>query len=211
MQNTTEQPVADEDENALSPDEVGGDQAGSEQAAPDSFVREGFEEIARKTAANEDLTDEELDKVADLGIGILRSVLSYFDAADATIDEYDGTTGQLIFNIVGKDLGVLIGYHGKVLDSFKFMFSTLLNNELGFRFPATVDIEGYESRRLQKLEGLARSSARKAVQRHCEVRLHPMKPYERRIVHLTLRGDTQVVTHSEGTEPNRYVVVAPAD
>lgn len=172
-------------------------------------VPEEYAEIARKVGAGEQLSDDELDQVADAGISILRTMLSYFDAENATIDEYDSDGGQLIFNVTGEDLGILIGYHGKVLDSFKFMFSTLLNNELGFRFPATVDIEGYENRRLTKLENLAKSSARKAVQRGSEVRLHPMKPYERRIIHLVLRNDSRVTTHSEGAEPNRCVVVVP--
>ncbi|MBS5451096.1 MAG: KH domain-containing protein [Coriobacteriia bacterium] len=176
----------------------------------DAGVPEEYAEIARKVSAGESLTDDELDQVADAGIAILRTLLSYFDAENATIDEYDSDAGQLIFNVTGEDLGILIGYHGKVLDSFKFMFSTLLNNELGFRFPATVDIEGYENRRLSKLENLAKSAARKAVQRGSEVRLHPMKPYERRIVHLVLRNDRRVTTHSEGSEPNRCVVVVPA-
>ncbi len=176
----------------------------------DAGVPEEYAEIARKVSAGESLTDDELDQVADAGIAILRTLLSYFDAENATIDEYDSDAGQLIFNVTGEDLGILIGYHGKVLDSFKFMFSTMLNNELGFRFPATVDIEGYENRRLSKLENLAKSAARKAVQRGSEVRLHPMKPYERRIVHLVLRNDRRVTTHSEGSEPNRCVVVVPA-
>lgn len=189
------------------PQEIG--QAIEAPAAEKDEVPEEYAEIARKVAAGEELTDDELDQVADAGIAILRTMLSYFDAENATIDEYDSESGQLIFNVTGEDLGILIGYHGKVLDSFKFMFSTLLNNELGFRFPATVDIEGYENRRLGKLENLAKSSARKAVQRGCEVRLHPMKPYERRIIHLVLRSDKRVTTHSEGSEPNRCVVVVP--
>ncbi len=181
----------------------------SEDEQEESRIPEEYVEIARKVSAGEELSDEELDQVADAGIEILRTMLSYFDADGATIDEYDGDNGQLIFNVTGEDLGILIGYHGKVLESFKFMFSTLLNNELGFRFPATVDIEGYEARRLQKLESLAKSSARKATQRECDVRLYPMKPYERRIIHLVLRGDPRVSTHSEGSEPNRCVVISP--
>jgi spoIIIJ-associated protein len=172
-------------------------------------VREGFEEIAHKVSAKKTLSDDELDKVADVAIEILRSILGYFDAADAVIDEYDGDNGELIFNVVGDDLGILIGYHGKVLESFKCMFSVLLNRELGFRFPARVDVEGYDNRHMEKIKGLANSVARRAVQCDTEVRLRPMKPFERRIVHLTLRSNKLVKTHSEGVEPNRCVVITP--
>ena len=211
---SSEEMIGDAAEEAIEePVEVGGvavaESAEGVAGAEEGGVPEEYAEIARKVGAGEQLSDEELDQVADAGIAILRTMLSYFDAENATIDEYDSDGGQLIFNVTGEDLGILIGYHGKVLDSFKFMFSTLLNNELGFRFPATVDIEGYENRRLTKLENLAKSSARKALQRGCEVRLHPMKPYERRIIHLVLRNDSRVTTHSEGTEPNRCVVVVP--
>ena len=174
-----------------------------------SSIREGFEEIAAKVAAGTKLDDDELDQVADVALVIIRNLLSYFDASNVTIDEYDGERGQLIFNAVGDDLGILIGYHGKVLESFKYLFNLLLNTELGFKFPATVDIEGYQTRQFEKIQSLAKSAAHRAVQRGSEVRMHPMRPYERRIVHLALRNNTKVTTHSEGQEPNRCVVVVP--
>jgi spoIIIJ-associated protein len=186
------------------------------EAAPDEheaestpIIREGFETIAAKMSANEELSDEELNQVADVAIEIIRNILAYYDITDALIDEYDGDNGELIFNITGSDMGILIGYHGKVLESFKYMFSTLLNHSLGFRFPARLDIEGYEDRQAQKLQNLALSAAKRAVQRGTEVRMRPMKPYERRIVHLALRSNPDVVTHSEGTEPNRCVIIRP--
>lgn len=179
------------------------------ESASKSSIPEDFVEIARKYKAQEALTDEELDYVADTAIGILRSMLSFFDAGDADIDEYDGGEGELILDISNADLAILIGRHGKTLESFQYMFTLLLNNRLGFRYPVVVDIEGYKNRRRQKLESMAHASANKAMSRGCEVRMHPMKPYERRIVHLTLRSQRGVTTHSEGSEPSRYVVIVP--
>ena len=72
-----------------------------------SSVRAGFEEIAAKVAAGTKLDDDELDKVADVALVIIRNLLSYFDATNVTIDEYDGERGQLIFNVVGDDLGTV--------------------------------------------------------------------------------------------------------
>ena len=81
----------------------------SEDEQEESRIPEEYVEIARKVSAGEELSDEELDQVADAGIEILRTMLSYFDADGATIDEYDGDNGQLIFNVTGEDLGILIG------------------------------------------------------------------------------------------------------
>lgn len=190
-------------------DEMEAEQPAEAVGEQASSVAEGFEEIARKCAAHEQLTDDELDAVADEAIAIVRELLSYFDITGSTIDEYDGDEGQLILNVTGADLGILIGYHGKVLEAFQYMFTTLLNTRLGFRYPVVVDIEGYDSRRTQKLRSVAQGAARKAVQRGCEIRLHPMKAYERRLVHLALRSDPKVITRSEGVEPNRCVIVIP--
>ena len=176
----------------------------AKSSIPDDFV-----EIARKYKAQESLTDEELDYIADTAIGILRSMLSFYDAGDADIDEYDGGEGELILDISNADLAILIGRHGKTLEAFQYMFTLLMNNRLGFRYPVVIDIEGYKNRRRQKLESMAHASANKALSRGCEVRMHPMKPYERRIIHLTLRGHRGITTHSEGSEPSRYVVIVP--
>jgi spoIIIJ-associated protein len=178
----------------------------------DDDVREvpaEFAEIARKYKAQESLTDDELDRIADVSIELLRSMLAFFGAEAADIDEYDGGEGELILDVSNADLAILIGRHGKTLEAFQYMFTVLLNNRLGFRYPVVVDIEGYKNRRRQKLESMAHAAANKALSRGCEVRMHPMKPYERRIVHLTLRNVEGIGTRSEGTEPNRYVVVLP--
>lgn len=175
----------------------------------EGIIPADFIEIARKYKAHESLTDEELDYIADTAISILRNMLGYFGAAEADIDEYDGGEGELILDVSNADLALLIGRHGKTLESFQCMFTLLMNKRLGFRYPVVVDIEGYKNRRRQKLESMARASANKALSRHSEVRMHPMKPYERRIVHLALRGMPGITTHSEGQEPDRYVVVVP--
>ncbi len=174
----------------------------SESSIPDEFV-----EIARKYKAHEALADNELDLVADTAIEILRNMLSFFDADDADIDEYDGGDGELILDVSNSDLAILIGRHGKTLEAFQYLFTALVNSRLGFRYPVMVDIEGYRNRRRQKLEGIARAAANKVLSRGGEVRMHPMKPYERRIIHLALRKTVGISTHSEGIEPNRYVVV----
>jgi len=153
------------------------------------------------------LSDEELDQVADTAIETLRSLLSYFDAQDAAIDEYEGEDGELILDVVGGDLAVLIGRYGKTLDALQFLVASIVNKKIGFRYPIIVDIEGYRHRRRQKLESMAKASAARCIRSRTEVRLRPMTPYERRIIHIILRNERRVVTESEGEEPNRCVVV----
>jgi spoIIIJ-associated protein len=147
--------------------------------------------------------------VADTAIDVLRSILSYFDADDAGIDEYEGDEGEIQLDVVGDDMAVLIGRHGRTLDALQYTVVSATNKRLGFRYPIVIDVEGYKYRRRQKIEGLARSAASKASNQGKNIRLRPMTSYERRIVHLALRDDRRVTTVSEGEEPNRRVVVKP--
>ena len=172
-------------------------------AADDRFtaIREAYE-------AGDELTDDQLDAIADVAIAIVRSILTCFGETNSTIDEYEGDEGELILDINGGDLAVLIGRHGRVLDSFQLLVSSLVSSKLGFHYPVVVDIEGYKNRRRQKLQTLAVSSAARAKRQHSQVRLKPMNAYERHIIHTTLQEYESVTTYSTGTEPNRRVVVA---
>ena len=155
------------------------------------------------------LTDEQLDEIADTAIAVLRDVLKYFNVGEVTIDEYEGDEGELILDITGDDLAVLIGRHGRTLDALQFLVSAITVRKIGFRFPVIVDVESYKNRQRQKLEALARSSARKAASQGRSVKLRPMTPYERRIIHVALRDDSRVTTASEGEGTGRHVVVVP--
>ena len=158
---------------------------------------------------NTSLTDEELDNIADTAIAALKDVLKYFNVGEITIDEYEGDEGELILDITGDDLAVLIGRHGKTLDALQFIISAITVRKIGFRFPVVIDVEGYKGRLRQKLESMARSSANRAVAQHRSIKLRPMTPYERRIIHVALRDDPRVETGSEGEGSARHVVVVP--
>ncbi len=153
------------------------------------------------------LSEEELDSLADTAIEVLRSVLTYFKATGVEIDEYEGEEGELILDVVGDNLAVLIGRHGRTLDALQFVVSSIVNKRVGFRYPLVIDIEGYKQRRRQKLESVAKSSAARAIRQNRDVRLRPMTPYERRIIHVALKDDPRIITSSEGKEPNRQVVI----
>ena len=155
------------------------------------------------------LTDEELDQVADTAIAALQDILKYFNIGEITIDEYEGEEGELIFDITGDDLAVLIGRHGKTLDAIQLLVSAITLRTIGFRYPIIVDVEGYKTRRKEKIESLARSVASKAASQGRPVKMRPMTPAERRVVHIALRDDPRVTTESEGEGAARHVVVKP--
>lgn len=166
-----------------------------------------YPEIARKYKAGEELTDEELDTVADVALSVIRNILKHFDAEDSPIDEYEGDDGELILDVTAPNLAVLIGRHGRTLESLQTMFSLIVSRRLGFRYPVVVDIEGYKSRRNDKVTSMAHSAAARAVRQQGSVALPPMSAYERRLVHIALRDNAAVETHSEGVDPERRVVV----
>ena len=175
----------------------------------EEFIEEEVEEVEVVEDDPTALTDEELDNIADTAIAALKDVLKYFNVGEVTIDEYEGDEGELILDITGDDLAVLIGRHGKTLDALQFIISAITVRKIGFRFPVIIDVEGYKNRQRQKLESLARSSANKAASQGRSVKLRPMTPYERRIIHVALRDDVRVDTASEGEGTARHVVVVP--
>ena len=153
------------------------------------------------------LTDDEIDTVADVAITYVREILAYFGEKKVTIDEYEGDEGELILDVSGGDLAVLIGRHGRTLDALQLIVSSFMSNALKFHYPVVVDIEGYKSRRKDKLVNLAHSAAARAKRQRGRVALAPMNAYERRIVHLALLDYDNVTTHSEGEDPERRVVI----
>lgn len=165
-----------------------------------ALLREHYE-------SGEGLNDAELDQVADMAIKYLRELLGFFGERKVTVDEYEGDEGELILDVSNGNLAVLIGRHGRTLDALQLIVSSFMSNKLKFHYPIVVDIEGYKSRRKEKLVNLAYSAAQRAKRQHGRVSLAPMNAYERRIVHLTLLDDVEVTTHSEGEDPERRVVV----
>lgn len=167
-------------------------------------------ELIEETPSQEtEVTDEMLDAIADTAIAALQDILKYFNVGEVTIDEYEGEEGELILDITGDDLAVLIGRHGKTLDALQFLVSAITVRTIGYRYPVVIDVEGYKSRQRQKLESIARTAASRAASQHRNVKLRPMTPYERRIVHIALRDDPRVDTVSEGEGAGRHVVVVP--
>ena len=102
----------------------------------------------------------------------------------------------------------MIGKHGQTLDAIQYLTNLVASRETGHRCRIVVDVENYRSRREDTLVQLANRLGSKVKRTHQKVALEPMNAYERKIIHLTLQNDANIVTDSEGEEPYRHVVIS---
>lgn len=109
----------------------------------------------------------------------------------------------------GRDLGLLIGRHGQTIDAVQYLVNAILARRIPGT-PAIVDAAGYRARREASLSAIARRAADDALRRGDRVELEPMTAVERKIVHVVLKEFDGVETSSDGTEPNRAVVITPS-
>jgi spoIIIJ-associated protein len=120
----------------------------------------------------------------------------------------EGADG-LHVDCVGGDAGVLIGRYGQTIDAVQYIVNAIVARRGGERVEVTVDAAGYRERRRAMLERIAVRSAERARSEGAPVELEAMTAVERKVVHVRLKEFDGVETSSEGTEPNRYVVVSP--
>lgn len=110
-------------------------------------------------------------------------------------------------NIVGENLGVLIGYHGEAMEAIQHLVNTYLYSKLKGAKRVFVDVSGYREKRNNDLRSLANKIASKVVENKRSYRLDPMNSFERRIIHEELSKTPHILTHSEGVDPNRYLII----
>ena len=115
--------------------------------------------------------------------------------------------GNIRIDMQGDTLGILIGRRGETLDALQYLTSLIVNKGQSEYTRVTLDTENYRAKREDALVRLANRMANRAQKTGRRVSMEPMNPYERRILHSALQGNTAVLTHSEGDEPNRHVVI----
>jgi spoIIIJ-associated protein len=115
----------------------------------------------------------------------------------------------VIFNIVGDDLGILIGRRGQTLDALQYLVRLISSKKTNTRTPIMIDVESYKQRRFDDLRVLALNVAAQVKASKTSFRLEPMPAFERRIIHLTLANDSDITTESTGEGEYRKVVVIP--
>lgn len=116
--------------------------------------------------------------------------------------------GSLVFELEGEDAGLLIGRRGETLRDLQLIARLLVSRQLAKRANIIVDVEQYQMRRYSKLENLAESAAKSAARGRAQA-LEPMSAEERRVVHMALSSNPQVMTESEGEGEDRHVVIKP--
>jgi len=117
----------------------------------------------------------------------------------------------LSLDIVGDDMGLLIGRHGETLRALEFLTNLASGRGGGEVKRVLVDVSGYRKRRERELEEIAKALARRVQRTGESATTHPLDARDRRVIHVALQDDSSVSTHSEGEEPFRRVVVSPKD
>jgi spoIIIJ-associated protein len=193
--------------------ESGGRSAPSTPSAPTTSPARAKEFDVDDEWSDETLSAEELAEDAKIGAETLQELLGYLKvdakvnakAAEAEDDEPQHYT----LEIQGRDLGALIGRRGETLAALQYITRLIASRDLERRVHIVIDVEGYKSRRESMLRRLAKRMADQAVQRNRTVSLEPMPPHERRIIHLALRDNPNVVTESVGEGDRRKVTIVP--
>lgn len=145
--------------------------------------------------------------VEDVAKKFLKDVFSAMNIAVNVEIKINEANKTMDINLVGEDMGVLIGKRGQTIDSLQYLVSLVVNKECEEYYRVKLDTENYRERRKETLENLARNIASKVKRTRRSVTLEPMNPYERRIIHSALQNDKYVTTKSEGEEPYRHIVV----
>lgn len=115
---------------------------------------------------------------------------------------------EIKIDLVGPNMGVLIGYRGETLDSLQYLVSLVVNKNHDETYKRVIlDTANYRQTRQDTLKRLANKMGDKVRVSGKTLKLEPMNPYERRVIHSTLQNNEYVTTHSEGDEPYRRVVI----
>jgi len=119
--------------------------------------------------------------------------------------------GSIVFELEGKDSGLLIGRRGETLSSIEYLVRLIASKNLDKRANVMIDVEDYRLRRKEKLSSIANSTAEKVINTGKRISLEPMSASDRRIIHMTLADNNQINTQSRGEGLQRKVVINPND
>lgn len=167
---------------------------------------EEIKEITHKKPTNRgtEIPEEDIEKAKTF----LREVLNGMDIkAEIRIKN---SNGNLLINLSGPKMGIIIGRRGQTLDSLQYLVSLVVNKNKGKEgyVKVILDTEDYRKKREETLIRLANRLAHKVLSNGKRIELEPMNPYERRIIHSALQSYSEITTYSEGDEPYRKVVIS---
>lgn len=176
----------------------------------DEPQKAAFEKAVEKEAKEEVKKETKLVEVQPQTIkaveDFLKNTMKAMDMEVELKTEID-QDGALCVDMSGEHIGILIGKRGQTLDSLQYLANRVANKHQEGYVRVKLDTENYRARREETLRHLAKNIAHKVKRNRRPVALEPMNPYERRIIHSALQSDPYVMTHSEGEEPFRKVVI----
>lgn len=143
----------------------------------------------------------------DLAAKYLEEMTRSF-AGDIVVDVKQ-EQNNVVFNLSSEKIAMVIGKRGQTLNAIQHLVQVMLNRQSTEFYRITVDAEGYRERREETLKQLASRLADKAIKIRRNVTLEPMPSYERKVIHSILQDNPKVETHSDGSDPNRFVVIKP--
>ncbi|MBQ2864065.1 MAG: KH domain-containing protein [Clostridia bacterium] len=176
-------------------------------------VKVVLEELTKVTENLPEVSDEEkqqrkqelINQTMELAKAWLDGLVYTYNI-NATV-ELEPRENDVYANIVGENLGVLIGYHGEAMEAIQHLLNTHLYNKLKGAKRVFIDVSGYRAKRTNDLKELAHKIAGRVLENKRSYKLDPMNSFERRIIHEELSQTKNILTHSEGEEPNRYLVI----
>ena len=176
----------------------------------DEPQKAAFEKAVEKEAKEEVKKETKLVEVQPQTIkaveDFLKNTMKAMDMEVELKTEID-QDGALCVDMSGEHMGILIGKRGQTLDPLQYLANRVANKHQEGYVRVKLDTENYRARREETLRHLAKNIAHKVKRNRRPVALEPMNPYERRIIHSALQSDPYVMTHSEGEEPFRKVVI----
>ena len=173
-----------------------------QKAAFEKAVEKEVKEEVKKEAKLVEVQPQTIKAVEDF----LKTTMKAMDMEVELKTEID-QDGALCVDMSGEHMGILIGKRGQTLDSLQYLANRVANKHQDGYVRVKLDTENYRARREETLRHLAKNIAHKVKRNRRPVALEPMNPYERRIIHSALQSDPYVMTHSEGEEPFRKVVI----
>ena len=173
-----------------------------QKAAFEKVVEKEVKEEVKKETKLVEVQPQTIEAVEDF----LKNTMKAMDMEVELKTEID-QDGALCVDMSGEHMGILIGKRGQTLDSLQYLANRVANKHQEGYVRVKLDTENYRARREETLRHLAKNIAHKVKRNRRPVALEPMNPYERRIIHSALQSDPYVMTHSEGEEPFRKVVI----
>lgn len=173
-----------------------------QKAAFEKAVEKEVKEEVKKETKLVEVQSQTIKAVEDF----LKNTMKAMDMEVELKTEID-QDGALCVDMSGEHMGILIGKRGQTLDSLQYLANRVANKHQEGYVRVKLDTENYRARREETLRHLAKNIAHKVKRNRRPVALEPMNPYERRIIHSALQSDPYVMTHSEGEEPFRKVVI----